>query len=105
MSDIGKRIAKERQLWGMTQEELADAVDLTRDKLGKIESGTRSASADEMVRFARVFETSVEELVRPQGRVRFRVNQERLETQEAIAWLERCVENSLFVSRLPAIYE
>lgn len=105
MSDIGKRIARERQLWGMTQDELADAVDLTRDKVGKIETGERQVSVPEMLGFARVFELTVEELAAPQAHVRRRVNHERAETQQAIAWFERCVENSLFISRLPALYD
>jgi DNA-binding XRE family transcriptional regulator len=105
MSDIGTRIAMERQLWGMTQDELAAAVDLTRDKIGKIETGERQVSVPEMLEFARVFEVTVEELAAPQAQVRHRVNRDRAETREAIAWFERCVENSLFISRLPALYD
>ena len=105
MSDIGKRIARERQLWGMTQEELGDAVGLTRDKIGKIETGERQVAVPEMLEFARVFELAVEELATPQAQIRHRVNQDRASTREAIAWFERCVENSLFISRLPAIYD
>jgi DNA-binding XRE family transcriptional regulator len=105
MSDIGKRLARERQLWGMTQDELAVAVDLTRDKIGKIETGERQASVAEMLAFARVFETSVEDLAAPRAHVRHRVNHDRAEAQEAIAWFERCVENSLFISRLPTLYD
>jgi transcriptional regulator with XRE-family HTH domain len=104
MSDFGKRIAKERQLLGMTQQELADAVGLTRDKVGKIETSERDVSTEELVAFAHLFEVPAEDLVAPRARVRHRLNQERPQTREAIAWFERCVENSLFLSRLPALY-
>jgi transcriptional regulator with XRE-family HTH domain len=104
MSELGKRIAKERQLWGMTQQELAEAVDLTRDKIAKIETGDRDVSPTELVTFARLFEVAAEDLAAPRARLRLRVNGQKPATTEAIAWLERCVENSLFLDRLPALY-
>jgi transcriptional regulator with XRE-family HTH domain len=104
MSELGKRIIKERLLLGMTQQELADAVGLTRDKITKIETGDREVSRDELLAFARLFEVTAEDLAAPVARVRNRLSGTKPATAEAIAWLERCVENSLFLDRLPALY-
>ena len=105
MSDFGKRLKQERVLWGMTQAELAAETGIARDKIGRIETNERKATAEELVAFARSFQTTVDDLLTTgEASVRYRVNREAPETKQAIEWFERCVENSLFVSRLPSLY-
>ncbi len=38
---IADRIKRERIIWGMTQEDLAEATGLDRNKIAKIETGRR----------------------------------------------------------------
>lgn len=105
MRDIATRIRDERVLWGMTQADLAEATGIERDKIAKIETGVRHVSTPELVQFARVFEVTLDELVHPEMRqIQFRVNLDKPATQQAIAWFERCMDNSQFVRRLEGLY-
>ncbi len=105
MRDIVTRIRDERVLWGMTQGDLAEATGIDRDKIGKIETGVRQVSPQELVQFARVFEVTLDDLVHPEPRqIHFRVNLDKPATQQAIAWFERCMDNSQFVRRLEELY-
>ena len=98
---IGERITRERITWGMTQEDLADATGIARDKIAKIETGRRQVDTDELPVFARTFDLAVEELVaEPRPVVYHRLDLTRPETQDARAWLDQCIDNSLFVRRL-----
>jgi transcriptional regulator with XRE-family HTH domain len=88
----------------MTQAELGEATGISRDKVAKIEIGERAVSTEELAEFSRVFQTTADELLRSGVSIRYRVNLDRPATKQAIAWFERCVDNSLFVRRLPGIY-
>lgn len=44
LADIGKKIAKQRNLLGVSQEELADKADLDRTSISGIERGKRNIS-------------------------------------------------------------
>jgi transcriptional regulator with XRE-family HTH domain len=102
---IGERIRNERVMWGMTQEELAEATGIDRDKISRIETSDRQVRVDELTKLADTFEVSVEHLVRDREAITYqRVDLNRPETQEAQRWFEQCVENSLFVRRVGAMY-
>lgn len=104
MRDLGERIKRERITWGMTQDDLADATGIARDKISKIEIGVRQVDADELPAFARVFEASVDELVHgPKMVVYDRIEPGRPDTDEARAWFARCIDNSLFIRRILGI--
>jgi transcriptional regulator with XRE-family HTH domain len=105
VSDFGKRLKEERLLWGMTQADLAAETGIARDKIGRIETNDRKATADELLAFARAFQTTVDDLLAAgEASIRYRVNPDAAETKRAIEWFERCVENSLFISRLANLY-
>lgn len=53
--ESGKRIKKMRKKAGMTQEELADAIGMTREALARIETGKNSTSVDGIINFAHYF--------------------------------------------------
>jgi transcriptional regulator with XRE-family HTH domain len=98
---LGERIRRERITWGMTQEDLADATGIARDKIAKIETGRRQVDAGELPLFARVFDLAVEDLVNePRPVVYHRLDATRPETQEARTWFDECIDSSLFVRRL-----
>ncbi len=104
MGDFGKRLKRERVLWGMTQADLSTETGVPRDKIGRLENGDRKPTPDELVTFARVFQTTVDDLLEAQVQVRYRVSVETAGPKQAIEWLDRCVENSLFVRKLPSVY-
>lgn len=101
MRTLGERIRRERITWGMTQEDLAEATGIARDKIAKIETGRRQVDASELPLFARVFDLAVEDLVNePRPVVYHRLDATRPETQEARTWFDECIDSSLFVRRL-----
>ncbi|MFV2063922.1 MAG: helix-turn-helix domain-containing protein [Chloroflexota bacterium] len=105
MGDFGRRLKRERTVFGMTQADLGDATGMGRDRIAKIETSARKVSAEELVLLAQAFETSVDALLGADDTVRYRVNLDQPATKEAIAWFDRCVANSLFVKGLDAVYD
>jgi transcriptional regulator with XRE-family HTH domain len=104
VSDFGKRLKAERVLWGMTQMDLAAETGIAREKISRIENDERKATGEDLQVFARVFQTTVDSLLGPTASIRCRVNQNEPTTKAAIAWFERCVDNSLFIRSLPDLY-
>ena len=103
MRSLGDRIRRERVMWGMTQDELSEASGIARDKIAKIETGRRGVDAEELGVFARIFQLTVDALVsEPRAVVYHRIDASKPEAAEAKAWLDRCIDNSLFVRRLVA---
>lgn len=101
MRPIGENIKRERVTWGMSQAELAERLGLPRDVVTKIEIGVRKPAIDELVGMAELFQVTVDELVQgPKQVVYDRIEPGRPEVEEARAWLNRCIENSLFVRRI-----
>jgi len=54
--DIGGKVREARDALGLTQHQLAEAVELSRDAILSIEGGTRKVKADELWRIARELE-------------------------------------------------
>lgn len=55
---FGHKIQKRRRELGITQEELADKLNLSRTHMGHIEQGRRSPSLDVLNKIARTLKTS-----------------------------------------------
>lgn len=55
---FGHRIQKRRQELGITQEELADRLNLSRTHMGHIEQGRRSPSLEVINKIAKALKTS-----------------------------------------------
>lgn len=60
LKEIGKRIANQRKMVGMTQEQLAEKVDLTVGYISGIESGNKIASLKNMLNIANALEMSLD---------------------------------------------
>ena len=56
--DLGRRIRTLRQQQHLTQEQLAEALDISPSFLGHIERGTRIASLDTLVKLCNVLNTN-----------------------------------------------
>ncbi|MGN0681202.1 MAG: helix-turn-helix domain-containing protein [Candidatus Fimisoma sp.] len=61
--ETGKRIAKLRVNAGMTQEELAEKLNVASNYFGKIESGQRGCSIDMLAEISVFFNSSLDYLV------------------------------------------
>lgn len=60
LKEVGRRIAEKRKLKGLTQEQLAEKVDLTVGYISGIESGNKVASLKNMLNIANVLELSLD---------------------------------------------
>ena len=101
MRTLSERVKRERVMWGMTQEDLAEATGIARDKIAKIETGRRDVDSDELAIFARTFQLTADELIQePKPVVYHRIDLARADTQDATRWMEDCIDNSLFVRRV-----
>lgn len=60
---LGSRIKNKRLEKNLTQEQLAEKVDLSAVYIGQIERGERKMTIQTLVKLANVLETSIEELL------------------------------------------
>ena len=60
---LGTRIKNKRLEKNLTQEQLAEKVDLSAVYIGQIERGERKMTIQTLVKLANVLETSIEELL------------------------------------------
>ena len=65
--ESGKRIQERRKSHGMTQAQLAEALNISLDHLRKIEGGQRGCSVDLLIALAAVFDVSLDFLVLGRG--------------------------------------
>lgn len=65
LKDFGKRVAELRGKQKLTQEQLADLVDLHRTYIGFIEQGKRNPSISNVNKIAKVLKVSLSELFKP----------------------------------------
>lgn len=64
LKQFGKRLAHIRQQKGMTQEQVADRVELHRTYIGFIEQGKRNPSIANVYRIARTLKVHISELLK-----------------------------------------
>jgi transcriptional regulator with XRE-family HTH domain len=95
--DLGRRIAELRDERGLTQVELAKAMDLTSSVLSRIESGQRGLGAGEVLEFADFFGVSVDSILQQEteGALLLRADVENDDVRDALDAFERDVENLL----------
>lgn len=65
LKDFGKRVAELQSKQKLTQEQLADLVDLHRTYIGFIEQGKRNPSIGNVKKIAKVLKVSLSELFKP----------------------------------------
>jgi transcriptional regulator with XRE-family HTH domain len=65
IKDFGARVAELRRKSGLTQEELADLVDLHRTYIGFIEQGKRNPSVGNVYKIAKALKVSLKDLFKP----------------------------------------
>ena len=94
--DVAARIRQERDRREWTQQQLADATGIDRDKIGKIETGARKVNSTELVLISQAFQTPVQDLLRASAPVVLRRgNVTTPAAEEAVSRFNRYVEDSL----------
>ena len=61
--DMGKRVRKQRQLIGLTQQELAERIGVSTSFVGHVERGTRKASLETQVALSNALGVGVDYLL------------------------------------------
>jgi transcriptional regulator with XRE-family HTH domain len=64
---FGKNIKNFRDSYGISQEQLAEKMDLSINTICQIEKGRKFVRAETLVRFAALFNTEVYELLKPEA--------------------------------------
>ena len=59
---IGERLRKLRKYMGLTQEQVAEILNVGRDAILRIEKGDRKIDLQELIRFSKLYNISMEEL-------------------------------------------
>lgn len=67
--ELSKKIYQLRKLAGMTQEQLAEKLNISRQTLSKWENGTSVPDVESVVRLSALFHTSLEELLLEENHV------------------------------------
>ena len=65
--ELGKKIYQLRKLSGMTQEQLSEKLNISRQTLSKWENGTGMPDVESVVRLSVLFQTSLEEFLLEKG--------------------------------------
>jgi transcriptional regulator with XRE-family HTH domain len=65
LSSFGKRLATIRKKKGITQEKLADLIEVHRTYIGFIEQGKRNPSISNVYKIAKALKVSLKELFEP----------------------------------------
>ena len=63
MNELGARLQKLRRQAGMSQQELADRLHVSRQSISKWELGTAKPDLDNVIRLSELFSVSLDELV------------------------------------------
>ena len=63
MKELGGRLKKAREYLGLTQEDVANLMGISRIIITNIEAGTRKVSAEELSKFAKIYGWTMEELL------------------------------------------
>lgn len=76
---LGRRIKELRERAGMSQEALAKSMKLPRPAISQIESGARKIATDELIKFSRIFNVTVDGLLSPGMEPEVRLHEEKAE--------------------------
>lgn len=99
MKHIGKTIKTIREEKGLTQQQIAELVNMHRSNYSKVESGERDLSIDAINKVAKFFGMSIDELVNFDGKIPNEITVEDkslLEQVKLIAELEPEEKNMVF---------
>ena len=61
--EIGEKLRKAREYLSLTQAQVARILNVGRDAIIRIESGTRKIDAEELPKFSELYKISVDEII------------------------------------------
>lgn len=61
--EIGKKLRKLREYMGLTQEQVAEILNLGRDAIIRIEKGTRKINLEELMKFSKLYKISIDSII------------------------------------------
>ncbi|MBE5805804.1 MAG: helix-turn-helix transcriptional regulator [Clostridiales bacterium] len=64
--EIGEKLRKAREYLSLTQAQVARILNVGRDAIIRIESGTRKIDAEELSKFSELYKISVDEIINSQ---------------------------------------
>ena len=68
MNELGTRLKKAREYLGLTQDDVAKLMGVSRVIITNIESGTRKVSAEELSKLSKIYGWTMEELLEGERR-------------------------------------
>ncbi len=63
MNELGTRLKKAREYLGLTQDDVAKLIGVSRVVITNIENGARKVSAEELSKFSKIYGWTMEELI------------------------------------------
>lgn len=90
---LGERIRAAREKHELTQEQLGRMVGLSKDKVNKIENGTRGVAGDELWAIAEAISVNYAHLLRGPVTVAFRGEGDAERIAEGLAIFDRFTDN------------
>ena len=63
MNNCGEKLKAAREFLGLTQDQVASTLNLTRNIVVNIENGNRSIKSDELYKFSKLYGLTMEEIV------------------------------------------
>lgn len=63
MKKCGERLRAAREFLGLTQDQVASTLNMTRNMIVNIENNNRAVKSDELYKFSKLYGVSMEELV------------------------------------------
>lgn len=60
---LGERLRTAREYLELTQEHVAEIMNIGRDAIIRIEKGTRKVSTEELMKFSKLYRVSIEDLI------------------------------------------
>ena len=73
MKNSGERLKAAREFLGLTQEQVASALDMTRNMVVNIENNNRTIKSDELYKFSKLYGISMEEIVSDEKEINMNV--------------------------------
>lgn len=73
MKNTGEKLRAAREFLGLTQEQVASALDMTRNMIVNIENNNRTIKSDELYKFSKLYGISMEEIVSDEKEINLNV--------------------------------
>ncbi len=102
---IGTRLARERERAGLTQTGLATISGIARDKINKIEHGSREVSIQEALIFATALGITPEDLAPRPVRIQYRRIAETEATTKSVGIFDTFIANWRMLDGLERLHE